>query len=152
MLPLFLRSIRVNAVAVLLLASTGAVGQTTTPPPLPPLSAARYSVEDTIRAIRHLFGQRSKGARGYTAAGSATLTEAALTTALRPAGTAPGQRIDDNQDYLAGGLMLGYGLARGRRFGPQQREQLIAAYTQGEPLPPYVRRRLKPRHFLYRPL
>ncbi|GAA4372477.1 hypothetical protein [Hymenobacter koreensis] len=115
------------------------------------LATARYSPADTIRAVRNLFGLRSKGALGYTAAGSAVLAEAAVTTALRPPGTSTGQRIDTNRDWLFGSAMMGYGLLRTKRFGKHRGEQIIAAYEQGEPLPSYVRRRLKPKYFRYRP-
>ncbi|OON71032.1 hypothetical protein B0919_03300 [Hymenobacter sp. CRA2] len=131
--------------------SSSAVAQSATAAAtLPPLASLRYSAADTIRAVQHLFTRRLKGAAGYVGGGSATLSKAAVGMALRNDSTSQGQRIDTNQDVLGGGLMLGYGLWRTQRFGPERYAQIVAAYQQGEPLPGYVRRRLKTKYFRYR--
>ncbi|GAB3826497.1 hypothetical protein [Hymenobacter jeollabukensis] len=120
------------------------------PAATPSLATAHYSAADTIRAVRHLFEHRIKGAVGYADAGSAVLTAGAVAMALRTDSTSEGQRIDSNRDMLVGSALMGYGVFRAVRFGRTRYEQVVTAYVQGEPLPPYVRRRLKPKYFRYR--
>ncbi|UYZ58319.1 hypothetical protein [Hymenobacter latericus] len=134
----------------LLLSAAPALAQTAAVPPSGPLSAARYSPADTLRAVRHLFQQRGKGGAGYLDGGSALVGQG-TSGLLQPRDTVLADcRIEARQNVLAGGLMMGYGLFRTQRFGPERYEQVAAAYAQGEPLPAYVRRRLKPKYFRYR--
>ncbi|RAK63193.1 hypothetical protein [Hymenobacter edaphi] len=139
--------------AALLAAAPAASAQSSTPaaaPAAPSLASAHYSAADTIRAVRHLFEHRTRGAGGYADAGGTILTAGAVAMALRTDSTAEGQRIDNNSDLMVGSALMGYGLFRAARFGRPRYEQVVGAYAQGEPLPAYVRRRLKPKYFRYR--
>lgn len=115
------------------------------------LASARYSQADTLRAVQHLFQRRIRGGLGMADAGSATLTKGAVAMAFRNDSTSEARRIESNQDMLFGTAVLSYGVFQARRFGRGRYEQIVAAYAQGEPLPEYVRRRLRPRYFRYRP-
>jgi hypothetical protein len=79
------------------------------------------------------------------------LGEAALTTAQRASNVPQVGGANAGSDWVGGSLMMAYGLFRFKRFGPQECEQIIVAYKQGEPLPGFVRRRLKTKHFSYHP-
>ncbi|MCC3156154.1 hypothetical protein LJ737_02840 [Hymenobacter sp. 15J16-1T3B] len=143
---------RLLLLATLAATASTAVAQTATPaaPAAPSLATARYSAADTIRAVRHLFEHRIKGAPGYVDAGGTILTAGAVALALRTDSTAEGRRVESNQDMMVGSALMGYGIFRAVRFGRTRYEQVVSAYAQGEPLPPYVRRRLKPIYFRYR--
>lgn len=112
-------------------------------------NAPRYSMEDTMRAVQHLFMRRTRGAEGWASSGGGLVANAALRKAVLRRRSPEWRRQQDNGDLLIGGLMLGYGLWKMARFGPEQCETVLVAYEQGQPLPEYVRRRLKPRFFRY---
>ncbi|WP_162910779.1 hypothetical protein [Hymenobacter oligotrophus] len=135
---------------MLLLSAAPALAQTAAVLPPGPLNNARYSPADTLRAVRHLFQQRGKGGDGYLDGGSALVGQG-IAGLLQPRDTTlADRRIEARQNVLFGGLMAGYGLFHTQRFGPGRYAQVAAAYAQGEPLPAYVRRRLKPKYFRYR--
>ena len=124
------------------------------------LSTARYDHLDTLRAVRHLFMQRSRATRSLLEVGTGmAATGVVKTVAVEASGLAKVDkqeyqiyRQDANQDLLVGGLMAGYGLFRLSRFGPQQYQRVMHAYAQGGSLPQYLSRRLKTRYFRLRPL
>ncbi|RTQ47516.1 hypothetical protein EJV47_19045 [Hymenobacter gummosus] len=114
------------------------------------LADARYSRADTLRAVGHLFAKRTKGAVGYTSAG-ASIVSASLFRPKPDEWVPAIEKQSTRGGWLFGGAMLGYGAARLSRYGAERFEQITAAYEQGEPLPPYVRRQLKTKYFRYRP-
>ena len=124
------------------------------------LSAARYDRSDTLRAVQHLFMQRSVATRGWLQAGAGIVATAAVEkTALAVSGVKKvdkhyyeNQQQQANSDLVMGGLMAGYGLFRLSRFGPLQYQRVTEAYAQGTPLPPYLTRRLKTKFFRLLPL
>lgn len=124
------------------------------------LSAVRYDRSDTLRAVQHLFMQRSVATRGWLQAGAGIVATAAVEkTALTVSGVKKAdkqhyqnQQQQANGDLVMGGLMAGYGLFRLSRFGPLQYQRVTEAYAQGTPLPPYLTRRLKTKFFRLLPL
>lgn len=124
------------------------------------LSSARYDRADTLRAVRHLFMQRSGATFGLLQAGTNMVaTAAAEKTALATSGIKKvdkqyyqDQQQEANGDLVVGGLMAGYGLLRLSRFGPRQYQRVTEAYAQGAPLPSYLTRRLKTKFFRLLPL
>ncbi|WP_156109411.1 hypothetical protein [Hymenobacter sp. APR13] len=124
------------------------------------LSTARYDRSDTLRAVQHLFVQRSRATRGWLQTGAGLMTTAAVEkTALALSAAKKtdkqsyqAQQQEANGDLLLGGLMAGYGLFRLSRFGPQQYQRVTEAYAQGQPLPSYLARRLKTKYFRLLPV
>ncbi|NVO85724.1 hypothetical protein [Hymenobacter terrestris] len=132
------------------------------PVTLPSLSTLRYDHTDTLRALQHLFIRRSKAVRSWLEGGIAiAATGVVKKTAVATTSEAKRQEheayYDDleqsaNQDLVVGTLMTGYGVFLNARFGPRQYQQVVAAYQQGEPLPPYLTRKLKTKYFRLLPL
>ncbi|NVO32437.1 hypothetical protein [Hymenobacter lapidiphilus] len=132
------------------------------PVTLPSLSTLRYDRTDTLRAVQHLFMRRSKAMRSWLEGGAAIMaTGAVKKTIVANRSKAERQnhklRSKDVEetgtgDLLIGGLMVGYGVFRHIRFGPQQYQRVVAAYQEGEPLPPYLTRKLKTKYFRLLPL
>ncbi|SDX60043.1 hypothetical protein [Hymenobacter psychrophilus] len=133
------------------------------PVTLPSLSTLRYGHSDTLRAVQHLFMQRSKATRGWLQAGTGILLDGAVKKVVVKASKRKKQpeyvqdHYEDldqqaNQDIVFGALMTGYGIFRLSRFGPRQYQRVVAAYQQGQPLPPYLNRKLKTKYFRLLPL
>jgi len=140
--------------------TAGTTLQAQTAPLHSDLSTARYDHSDTLRAVQHLFMQRSNATRSLLEVGGGLLATAAVRkVAINASGVEKVDkqdyqilRQDANQDLVMGGLMAGYGMFRLTRFGPQQYQRVLTAYLQGGPLPQYLTRRLKPRYFRLLPL
>ena len=143
----------VLAAACILGLAAPCAAQTVTSPS--DLSTAHYGRSDTMRAVQHLFMQRSRATRawlnlGLDVAVGATLDKAALAAV---AAFEPDKRYfkarqqQANGDMLMGSLAAAYGFYRLSRFGPQQYQRVMQAYAQGGPLPEYLQRRLKTRYF-----
>lgn len=124
------------------------------------LNAVHYDRSDTLRAVQHLFMQRSKATRAWLETGVSFMASAAVEkTVLAASGV---RKVDKSyyqtrqqeadQDLVFGSLMTGYGLFRLSRFGPQQYQRVMDAYAQGSTLPHYLTRRLKPKFFRLLPL
>lgn len=139
--------------------TTAVAAQAQTAPPTD-LNAARYDRSDTLRAVQHLFMQRSKATRAWLETGVSFMASAAVEkTVLATSGI---KKVDKgyyrtrqqeaDQDLVFGTLMASYGLFRLSRFGPQQYQRVMDAYAQGTALPHYLTRRLKPRFFRLLPL
>ena len=145
--------------AVLCLTTTVAAQAQTAPLPTD-LNAACYDRSDTLRAVQHLFMQRSNATRAWLETGvSLTASAAVEKTVLAASGVKKADKDyyqsrqqDANQDLVAGSLMAGYGAFRLSRFGPWQYQRVMGAYAQGSPLPQYLTRRLKPKYFRLLPL
>ncbi|WP_019949371.1 hypothetical protein [Hymenobacter aerophilus] len=129
---------------------------------LPSLSTLRYDRTDTLRAVQHLFMQRSKAMRAWLEGGAAIMATGAVKKTMvatssktkREEGSAYYNDLEQNAngDLLVGGMMAGYGAFRYTRFGPRQYQRVVAAYQQGEPLPPYLQRKLKTKYFRLLPI
>ena len=127
------------------------------------LSTLRYDHTDTLRAVQHLFMQRSKATRGWLQAGTGILLDGAVKKVVVKASKLKKQpeyvqdyyvdlNQQSNQDMVVGTLMTGYGLFRLSRFGPHQYQRVVLAYQEGQPLPPYLTRRLKTKYFRLLPV
>ncbi|RPD48658.1 hypothetical protein DNI29_08575 [Hymenobacter sediminis] len=124
------------------------------------LSTARYDRTDTLRAVMHLFIQRSRATRSILQMGMSTVATAAVEKAALSASEMKrrdksfykARQQETNSDLLVGGLATTYGLFRLSRFGPQQYQRVTEAYEQGAPLPPYLTRKLKTKYFRFQPL
>lgn len=114
------------------------------------LASVRYSAADTVRAVRHLFQHRNKGTAGTLGAGGAIVGQGATKLLVRADTTVAKHRHEAGPDILVGSALIGAGVLRTQRFGPERYAQVVTAYEQGQPLPDYVRRRLKPKYFRYR--
>ena len=132
------------------------------PAALPSLSTLRYDRTDTLRALQHLFMQRSKAMRSWLETGTAIMATGAVKKTM-VATSSKKKRCDNesyyenldgdaNGDLLIGGLMAGYGAYRYTRFGPRQYQRVVAAYQEGQPLPSYLKRKLKTKYFRLLPI
>lgn len=132
------------------------------PAALADLSTLRYGRSDTLRAVQHLFMQRSKAMRAWLEGGAAiAATGAVKKTTVATTSKARRREYDAyysnveqsaNQDLVVGTLMMGYGAFRYTRFGPQQYQRVMLAYQQGQSLPPYLNRKLKTKYFRLLPI
>ncbi|SET44886.1 hypothetical protein [Hymenobacter actinosclerus] len=132
------------------------------PTALPSLSTLRYDRTDTLRALQHLFMQRSKAMRGWLEGGTAIMATGAVKKTMVATSSKKERRDnesyyesldeDASRDLLIGGLMVGYGAYRYTRFGPRQYQRVVAAYQEGQPLPPYLNRKLKTKYFRLLPI
>ncbi|MBX0289899.1 hypothetical protein K3G63_05580 [Hymenobacter sp. HSC-4F20] len=151
--------------AILLLAAgcgltANACAQAPTAPLPSDLSTARYDRSDTLRAVKHLFIQRSRATRGVLQVGASTVATAAVEKVAlassdmkkRDKSFYETRQQETNGDLLIGGLATTYGLFRLSRFGPHQYQRVTEAYEQGAPLPPYLTRKLKTKYFRLEPL
>lgn len=136
--------------ALLAIGATAAQAQTTSPAAPTSLASAHYSAADTIRAVQHLFQHRSKGTAGTLSAGGAIVGQGTAKLLQRSDTTIAKHRHEAGPDIVVGSALIGAGVLRTQRFGPERYGQIMAAYEQGQPLPEYVRRRLKPKYFRYR--
>lgn len=119
------------------------------------LNTARYDRDDTLRAVKHLFMQRSKATRAWLQMGTGSVATGAVQKAVLASSRMKQldksfyavQQQDANADLVVGGLTTAYGLVRASRFGPRRYQQVRAAYAQGAPLPAYLTRKLKTKYF-----
>ncbi|RAK63815.1 hypothetical protein [Hymenobacter edaphi] len=116
--------------------------------PLLPAAGRGHTLEDTVQAVRRLFNGHDAASTSGLAVGVGGLSVIGV-GALMPAPFGnPGLRGNFiATGALATGVGAGLSLRRMLRFSPKHRDEVLAAYQQGEPLPPYVRRRLRPEHF-----
>ncbi|RFP66520.1 hypothetical protein D0N36_04005 [Hymenobacter lapidiphilus] len=129
---------------------------------LPDLSTLRYDRTDTLRAVQHLFMRRSKAMRSWLEGGTALMATGAVKKTLAVTRSKKERREHEahyhdleqsaNQDLLIGTLMAGYGAFRYARFGPERYQRVVAAYQEGQPLPPYLNRKLKTKYFRLLPM
>lgn len=140
----FSRGCRVGLLLVLLLTGRYPVEAQRRHPPV----SRSYTTEDTVRAVRRLFkGQESLGTLRL-ATGLGGLSGVGVGTLLpAPFGNPGLKRGAVAFGLVSGGVGAGLALRRMLRFSSRHRDQVLAAYQQGEPLPRYVRRRLRPEHF-----
>ncbi|MCC3157979.1 hypothetical protein LJ737_12075 [Hymenobacter sp. 15J16-1T3B] len=107
-----------------------------------------HTLEDTVQAVRRLFNKHDATSTTGLATGVGGLSAIGV-GALMPApfGNPALKRNFISVGTLATGIGAGLSLRRMLRFSPKHRDEVLAAYQQGEPLPRYVRRRLRPEHF-----
>ncbi|OGX82214.1 hypothetical protein BEN47_18685 [Hymenobacter lapidarius] len=114
--------------------------------------SAAYTKADTARAVRVMFDQRRSIASALTAVGGTTLGVSAVAAI-------GGTSTDDGfvAAYLYGSavVLAGVGVPffvvgrkRHKEVTVAQEAVTLAAYEQGQPLPPLVIQRLKRRHFV----
>lgn len=131
------------------------------PVTLPSLSTLRYGRSDTLRAVKHLFMRRSKKIESWLEGGTAIMATGVVKKTV-VATKSKAERRDNlyyedlnesgNEDLVVGALMTGYGVFLDTRFGPQQYQRVVAAYQEGQPLPPYLHRKLKTKYFRLLPI
>ncbi|RPD47131.1 hypothetical protein DNI29_13365 [Hymenobacter sediminis] len=104
---------------------------------------------DTVQAMQRMFHKHRTGGWIWTAVGSVF--------AVRIASVAAGSSATDGFASTAGGTVVGVGLFGGvpagigigklTRFSKAKEQQTIELYQKSGILPPYVRKRLKPKYF-----
>ena len=115
----------------------------------PLLPARAYAREDTVYAVRRLFKNQDAQSTQRLALWAGGLSGVAVGAFLPAPFGNPGLKTSAiATGAVVAGTMSGLALGRMLRFRPARRDQVLAAYEQGEPLPRYVRRRLRPEHFL----
>ncbi|GAB2956701.1 hypothetical protein GCM10027048_23580 [Hymenobacter coalescens] len=116
--------------------------------PMPRPLGTAPTQEDTVRAVRRLFNARSHHG-AWLLSGSGVVAAGVGIANIWPAYYGP--RITRGQasglGLLFSGSTVGLGLWRSIRFSTKRRDEVVAAYQQGEPLPRFVRRRLQTKHF-----
>lgn len=115
--------------------------------PLPPTRT--YAREDTVYAVRRLFKSQDVQSTQRLALWLGGVSGVAVGAFLPAPFGNPGLKTSTiATGAVVAGTMSGLALGRMLRFRPARRDQVLAAYEQGEPLPRYVRRRLRSEHFL----
>ncbi|SMB87879.1 hypothetical protein SAMN00120144_1437 [Hymenobacter roseosalivarius DSM 11622] len=129
------------AVAACLFFTAGsAVAQTTETTAAPAVATsgiiapAAFS-SDSLQAVQKLFKSRRTGAvllavpGGYVfGAGLANVQEGGISS------------------MLIGGVLAGVAINKEARFNKKKESEMLTAYQQGQPLPAYVRKRIKNKH------
>jgi hypothetical protein len=118
-------------------------------------STYSYTRADTIRAIQRLFDQKRMGGQITTAVGvpitilgAGTGILVSTLSALFSLGKTKNSILPTALLYSSFGLApTGIGIGRLLRYSRQREELLIDTYESGVPLPAFVRRELRPRHF-----
>ncbi|KUG09337.1 hypothetical protein [Solirubrum puertoriconensis] len=118
--------------------------------------AKRTASTDTIMAVMKLFSRRRGGGAGWVA--SAGLVTLRGYVASRNANTTTINGVVVEQSdadvtpvLLVGGAVAAYGVSKLVRFSNGRLDEVLDAYNQGQPLPQWVQRRLKPKFFLVQP-
>ncbi|WP_133274048.1 hypothetical protein [Hymenobacter radiodurans] len=136
----------------LLLTVDVAVAQTTDAAPNAAVEkpvAASPAHADTVRAVRHMFQRHRTGGWIWTGIGSAFALRIVSVAASSsssdgfsssPSGTVVGVAV-------LGGIPASVGIGKLTRFSKAKEDQTIALYDKANVLPPYVRNRLKRKHF-----
>ncbi|RTQ50916.1 hypothetical protein EJV47_09900 [Hymenobacter gummosus] len=117
-------------------------------PLLAPAPTRSYTLEDTAYAVRRLFDKRDGAATALLARSLGVLSGVGI-AALLPISLGSGGVKQGlvGAGLLTGAIGAGVSLPRMLRFSRKHRDEVVAAYLQGEPLPTYVRRHLRPEHF-----
>jgi hypothetical protein len=131
-----------------LLVTESAVAQSRRQPLRWPDTGPTLTLEDTAHAVRRLFDRRDAAATAQLARSLGVLSGVGIASLL-PVSLGSGGLKQGlvGTGLLAGGVGIGVSLPRMLRFSRKHRDEVVAAYLQGEPLPAYVRRRLRPEHF-----
>jgi hypothetical protein len=117
--------------------------------------AYSYTKTDTIRAIQRLFDYKRTGGRITTAIGvpitilgAGTGVVVGVLSSLVTLGRTENSIIPTALLYSSVGLTpTGIGISRLIRYGRRREDLIIDAYESGVPLPGFVRRKLRNRHF-----
>lgn len=137
---------RVLVISGMLLFSGKLHAQSTDTPALP---TATFSRSDTVRAVQHIFSKHRTGGWIWTAVGGAlalriAYVDATTNSSAGLASTTGGTIVGIG---LFGGLPVGIGVGKLTRFSNVKEEQVVTFYEKSGILPPYVRKRLKTKHF-----
>ncbi|TLM93005.1 hypothetical protein [Hymenobacter jeollabukensis] len=98
--------------------------------------------------MRRLFAAYDGKGTAMLARSAGVLSAFGVATLLPAPFGAPGlKQTIAGVGLLSGSVGAVLGLSRMVRFSARHRDEVLAAYQQGEPLPRYVRRRLRPEHF-----
>ncbi|GGF17200.1 hypothetical protein [Hymenobacter cavernae] len=104
---------------------------------------------DTVNAVQRLFQKHRTGGWVWTTIGAAFAVRIASVAAASSAtdgfaSTTGGTIVGVG---VFGGVPAGIGISKLTRFSKSKEEQVVALYNQSGILPPYVRKRLKTKHF-----
>jgi hypothetical protein len=112
------------------------------------LTATRPSRLDTVLAVRRLFKAKDAGSTEMLGSGLLLVVGTGIAAFAPPTVVGSlGSTQAPAVGLLSSGISIGVGLVRSMRYRNKRRDEVLAAYEQGEPLPTYVRRRLKPKYF-----
>ena len=103
-------------------------------PPLP------RPVRDSAFAVHQLFKKHRHAAEGALGTGAASIV-GVLTSSAR------GEQALVGVNALITVLTTAVGLRQALRYGADREQLIVRQYEQGWPLPPEIRRRLKPKYF-----
>lgn len=113
---------------------------------LPELGAAQPAaplprpVRDSAFAVHQLFKKHRHAAEGALGTGAASIV-GMMTSSVR------GEREMVGVNALVTVVATAVGLKQAFRYGTDREQLIVRQYEQGWPLPPEVRRRLKPKYF-----
>jgi hypothetical protein len=93
---------------------------------------------DSVQAVRTLFRKRRNGGTVYTSAGGLVLLRGILSGPYA---------LGLGASAVVSAPLLGVGISKLVRFGSKRENEVIKQYQQGKPLPPAIRRRLRPEYF-----
>ncbi|MBC6612486.1 hypothetical protein H8B15_16300 [Hymenobacter sp. BT507] len=109
---------------------------------------ASFSRSDTVRAVQRVFSSHRTGGWIWTAVGGLFAVRIASVAATSSsdawAGSTGGTVVGI---AVLGGVPAGIGVGKLTRFSQQKEEQTVVLYQQSGILPPYIRKRLKPKFF-----
>ena len=118
----------------LLLLAQPLPGMAQTTPPLP------RPVRDSAFAVHQLFKKHRHAAEGALGTGAASIVGMVSSSAR-------GEHELVGLNALITVVATVVGLRQALRYGPDREQLIVRQYEQGWPLPPEVRRRLKPKYF-----
>lgn len=114
-------------------------------------AASTPSHADTVRAVQRLFQRHRTGGLIWTGIGSAfalrVVSVAASSSVSGSFSSSPGGTIVGVA--ILGGIPASVGVGKLTRFSKAREEQTVALYDKSNILPPYVRKRLKQKHFVH---
>ena len=117
----------------------------------PVIPAPNPSHADTVRAVQRIFQKHRTGGWIWTTIGGILALRIA-TVAI--SSSSSGSFSSNTGGTLTGlgvfgGIPAGIGVGKLTRFSQMKEAQVISLYAKSEILPPYIRRRLKPKYFRY---
>ncbi|UOR04163.1 hypothetical protein MUN82_14560 [Hymenobacter aerilatus] len=119
--------------------------QSTSVPVAPP---ATFSHSDTIRAVQRVFSKHQTGGWIWAAAGAILAGRvASVATNNNSAAFSSSTGGTIIGAAILGGIPVSIGVGKLTRFSYAKEEQVVALYEKSGILPPYVKKRLKSKHF-----
>jgi hypothetical protein len=108
-------------------------------------AVASTAAPDSALAVGNLFRQRRTGGWIWTAIGGISTIRTAVASSHPDVGGNAGGKVLGV--VALGGIPVGVGISKLARFSYAREEEILKNYQEGKPLPRYIRRRLKPKHF-----